>query len=104
VTAIGDLVSIHNVERIIIGLPVSLDGSLGTQAEKVQQFGNRLSQTLGITVEYFDERFTTTEAEELLDKVEIESKNRKNIIDQVSAVIILDEYMHGNSADSEDEE
>ncbi len=104
VTAIGDLVSIHNVERIIIGLPVSLDGTLGTQAEKVQQFGNRLSQTLGITVEYFDERFTTTEAEEILDKVEIDRKNKKNIIDQVSAVIILDEYMQENSADSKDEE
>ena len=104
VTAIGDLVSIHNVERIIIGLPVSLDGTLGTQAEKVQQFGSRLSKTLGITVEYFDERFTTTEAEEILDKVEIDTKNRKNIIDQVSAVIILDEYMQGNSADSQDEE
>lgn len=104
VTAIGDLVSIHNVERIIIGLPVSLDGTLGTQAEKVQQFGNRLSQTLGITVEYFDERFTTTEAEEILDKVEIDTKNKKNIIDQVSAVIILDEYMQENSADSKDEE
>ena len=103
-TAIGDLVSIHNVERIIIGLPVSLDGTLGTQAEKVQQFGNRLSQTLGITVEYFDERFTTTEAEEILDKVEIDTKNRKNIIDQVSAVIILDEYMHGNASDSKYEE
>lgn len=104
VTAIGDLVSIHNVERIIIGLPVSLDGTLGTQAEKVQQFGNRLSQTLGITVEYFDERFTTTEAEEILDKVEIDTKNKKNIIDQVSAVIILDEYMQENSADSKGEE
>lgn len=104
VTAIGDLVSIHNVDRIIIGLPVSLDGTIGTQAEKVQQFGNRLSQTLGITVEYFDERFTTSEAEEILDTVEIETKNRKNIIDQVSAVIILNEYMHGNTADSKDEE
>lgn len=104
VTAIGDLVSIHNVERIIIGLPVSIDGTLGTQAEKVQQFGSRLSKTLGITVEYFDERFTTTEAEEILDQVEIDSKNKKNIIDQVSAVIILDEYLQGNSADSQDEE
>ncbi|RKU31089.1 Holliday junction resolvase RuvX [Candidatus Poribacteria bacterium] len=104
VTAIGDLVSIHNVERIIIGLPVSLDGTLGTQAEKVQQFGSRLSKTLGITVEYFDERFTTSEAEEILDLVEIDTKNRKNIIDQVSAVIILDEYMQGNSTDSQDEE
>ncbi|MCG9126793.1 Holliday junction resolvase RuvX [Candidatus Poribacteria bacterium] len=104
VTAIGDLVSIHNVERIIIGLPVSLDGTLGTQAEKVQQFGNRLSKTLGITVEYFDERFTTTEAEDILEQVEIDTKNRKNIIDQVSAVIILDEYMQENTTGANDEE
>lgn len=103
VTAIGDLVSIHQVERIIIGLPISLDGTVGAQAEKVQQFGNRLSKTLEIPVEYMDESFTTAEAEEILDQVEIDSKKRKNIIDQISAVIILNEYMQGNTAKNKDE-
>lgn len=103
VTAIGDLVSIHEVERIIIGLPISLDGTVGTQAEKVQQFGNRLSKTLEIPVEYMDESFTTAEAEEILDQVEIDSKKRKNIIDQISAVIILNEYMQGNTSKNKDE-
>ena len=94
VTAIGDLVSIHNVERIIIGLPISLDGTLGAQAEKIQKFGNRLSQGLNIPVEYCDEKFTTSEAEEILDRVD--AKDRDKIIDQVAAVLILDEYLRSH--------
>ncbi len=96
ITAIGDLVSIHKVERIVIGLPISLDGTVGTQAEKVQKFGNRLAQGLQIPVEFLDERFTTSEAEEILDQVNMDPKDRKKVIDQISAVIILDEYLRDN--------
>ena len=98
ITAIGDLVSIHEVERIIIGLPISLDGTVGTQAEKVQKFGNRLAKGLKVPVEFLDERFTTSEAEEILDRVNIDPKERKKVIDQISAVIILDEYLRGNTS------
>jgi putative Holliday junction resolvase len=99
ITAIGDLVSIHEVERIIIGLPISLDGTVGTQAEKVQKFGNRLAKGLKVPVEFLDERFTTSEAEEILDRVNIDPKERKKVIDQISAVIILDEYLRGNTSE-----
>ncbi len=99
IIAIGDLVSIHNVERIVIGLPISLDGTIGTQAEKVQKFGARLSEGLDVPVEFLDERFTTSEAEEILDRIEMNPKDRKKIIDQVSAVIILDEYLRENSVE-----
>lgn len=98
IIAIGDLVSIHKVERIVIGLPISLDGSIGAQAEKVQKFGARLSEGLEVPVEFQDERFTSSEAEEILERLEMNPKERKKIIDQVSAVIILDEYLRGNSA------
>lgn len=98
ITAIGDLVSIHEVERIIIGLPISLDGTVGTQAEKVQKFGNRLAKGLKVPVEFLDERFTTSEAEEILDRVNMDPKERKKVIDQISAVIILDEYLRGNTS------
>ena len=97
ITAIGDLVSIHEVERIVIGLPISLDGTIGTQAEKVQKFGNRLAQALEIPVEYCDERFTTSEAEEILDRVDVDPKDRKKIIDQVSAVLILNSHLRSNT-------
>lgn len=95
IIAIGDLVSIHKVERIVIGLPISLDGSIGTQAEKVQKFGARLSKGLEVPVEFQDERFTTSDAEDLLDQLELNPKDRKKVIDQISAVIILDEYLRG---------
>ena len=99
ITAIGDLVSIHEVERIIIGLPISLDGTVGTQAEKVQKFGNRLAKGLKVPVEFLDERFTTSEAEEILDRVNMDPKERKKVIDQISAVIILDEYLRSNTSE-----
>lgn len=95
--AIGDLVSIHKVERIIIGLPISLDGTIGTQAEKVQKFGTRLSKVLDVPVEFLDESFTTSDAEDILNQLEVNSKDRRKIIDQISAVIILDEYLRGNT-------
>lgn len=97
ITAIGDLVSIHQVERIVVGLPISLDGTLGAQAKKVQKFGDRLAQALQIPVEFCDERFTTSEAEEILDQLDKDVKERKKIIDQVSAVIILNEYLRSNT-------
>ena len=99
IIAIGDLVSIHKVERIVIGLPISLDGTIGTQAEKVQKFGARLSEGLQVPVEFQDESFTSSEAEEILDRMEMNPKERKKVIDQVSAVIILDEYLSGNSVE-----
>ncbi len=97
IIAIGDLVSIHKVERIVIGLPISLDGTIGTQAEKVQKFGARLSKGLEVPVEFWDERFTTSDAEAILDELEMNPKDRRKVIDQISAVIILDEYMRGNT-------
>lgn len=93
ITAIGDLVSIHKVERIIIGLPISLDGTLGAQAKSVQKFGARLSRGLDIPVEFADERFTTADAEEILREVNKDPKKQKDIIDQVAAVLILEGYM-----------
>ncbi len=100
ITAIKDLVSIHEVERIIVGLPISLDGTIGEQAEKVQKFGDRLAKALEIPVEFRDERFTTTEAEDILEQAEVDPKDRKKLIDQVSAVLILNEYMQDESENS----
>lgn len=92
--AIADLVSIHKVERVIIGLPISLDGSIGTQAEKVQKFAQRLGHVIDIPIEFQDERFTTAEAEEILRELNKDAKAQKELIDEVSAVIILDGYLN----------
>ena len=92
--AISDLVSIHKVECVVIGLPISLDGSIGTQAEKVQKFAKRLEHVIDIPIEFQDERFTTAEAEEILHELNKDAKTQKELIDEVSAVIILDAYLN----------
>lgn len=92
--AISDLVSIHKVECVVIGLPISIDGSIGTQAEKVQKFAKRLEHVIDIPIEFQDERFTTAEAEEILHELNKDAKAQKELIDEVSAVIILDDYLN----------
>ena len=91
---ISDLVSIHEVERVIIGLPISLDGSLGAQAEKVQKFAKRLKGVLDVPIEFQDERFTTAEAEAILRELGKDAREQKGLIDEVAAVLILKDYMN----------
>lgn len=92
--AIADLVSIHKVERVIIGLPISLDGSIGTQAEKVQKFAQRLENMIDVPIEFQDERFTTAEAEDILQALNKDTEEQKELIDEVAAVIILTDYLN----------
>ena len=92
--AIADLVSIHKVERVIIGLPISLDGSIGTQAEKVEKFAQRLEHVIDIPIEFQDERFTTAEAEDILQALNKDTQEQKELIDEVAAVIILTDYLN----------
>lgn len=92
--AIADLVSIHKVERVIIGLPISLDGSIGTQAEKVQKFAQRLEHVINVPIEFQDERFTTAEAKDILQALNKDTQEQKELIDEVAAVIILTDYLN----------
>ena len=92
--AIADLISIHKVERVIIGLPISLDGSIGTQAEKVQKFAERLGHVIDVPIEFQDERFTTAEAEDILQELNKDTQEQKELIDEVAAVIILTDYLN----------
>jgi putative Holliday junction resolvase len=56
---VADVAEQAGAERIVIGLPVSLDGAEGAQAGETRRFGSRLASVTGIPVEYYDERFTT---------------------------------------------
>lgn len=102
--AISDLVSIHKAERVIIGLPISLDGTIGTQAQSVQKFAERLGKVLEVPIEFWDERFTTVEAEEVLRELNKNAKKQKDIIDQVAATIILSEYLERQRKDETTDE
>ena len=91
--ALHALIDTHRVEQIVIGLPLRLNGEIGIQAQKVQKFAAVLERTSNLPISFWDERFTTIEAEQILQETKKRRKKRKRIIDQVAAVLILDGYL-----------
>lgn len=88
-----ELVTAHKVERIVVGLPLQLDGETGTQARKVRRFAERLEQQVNLPIVFWDESFTTFEAARILRGTKKRRKKRKQVIDQVAAVLILEGYL-----------
>ena len=83
----------HDVECIVIGLPRSLDGSMGPQALKVDAFADTLAGRTDIAVVTWDERFTTAEAERVLVEAGTKRDKRKRHRDSVAAALILQGYL-----------
>ena len=83
-------------ERIslwVVGLPVHLDGRESRKSQEARRFGKWLAATTSIPVEFFDERFSSAHAEELLMAAELTSKRRKQRIDKLAAQIMLTAYL-----------
>lgn len=83
----------QNVQRIIVGMPYMMDGSIGVQAEKVQAFVEFLRRRVNVPVEVWDERLTTSQAERRLIEMEVSWAARKKAIDKMAASVILQSYM-----------
>jgi len=95
------VVQSEGVERIVLGLPVNMDGSLGPKAQQSKEFQRQLLQELKLPVELFDERLTTAEAERVLVEAGLSRQRRKEIRDQQAAVLILQGYLdHRRRLDS----
>ena len=88
-----ELVTAHKVEQIVVGLPLQLDGETGRQAKKVKRFAEKLKQQVNLPVVFWDESFTTVEAAQILRGTKKRRKKRKQVIDQVAAVLILEGYL-----------
>ena len=88
-----NLVEEYKIGRIIIGLPIRMDGSEGRRAEKTRQFGDWLLSFLEIPIIYWDERLSTWEAQQHLRKKKIRPEDMKKEEDAVSAAIILTAYL-----------
>ena len=80
-------------KRIIVGLPKNMDGTEGFRAETVRAFGEILSTLTEIPVEYYDERMSTMQAYRFLDGAGTFGKKRREVIDTLSAEIILQNYI-----------
>jgi len=93
IAAIGQLVGQYDVKRIVIGLPYSLDGSIGRQANKVKDFVDKLSQSTSARIELRDERLSTVAAQRLLRGAGSKKARKRSHLDAAAAAFILQGYL-----------
>ena len=98
---IAALTSDYETELIVIGLPRSMDGSIGAQAELVLEFAKSLSNYTDIPIDMCDERLTTVTADRLLQESGAKRKQRKANIDAMAAAVILQAYIDGTNKGSD---
>jgi putative Holliday junction resolvase len=95
--AVADIIKLvdqHNAERIVLGMPYSLDGSIGIQANKVKDFAERLSKHTRASLEIWDERLSTVAVERLLREAGSKKKAKKRARrDDAAAAFILQGYL-----------
>ena len=90
---IEELISEYEVERIVLGLPKHMNNDLGERAQKALAFGEMVKRRTGLEVVMWDERLTTVEAERTLIENNVRRENRKQYIDKIAAVFILQGYL-----------
>lgn len=91
--AIVEIVNKYDIQRIIIGLPYSLDGSVGSQAGKVKSFVEKLSKCTGVDIELRDERLSTVAVNHLFTEAGVKNRDRRDRRDAAAAAFILQGYL-----------
>ncbi|MBO5218779.1 MAG: Holliday junction resolvase RuvX [Clostridia bacterium] len=81
------------VAKIVVGLPVNMNGTIGPRAEHAKEFAALLGEATGLPVEMFDERCSTMAAHQILNFTDTHGKKRKAAVDTLSAQIILQNYL-----------
>jgi putative Holliday junction resolvase len=92
---IGRLAADLGAERIVVGLPVSLNGSEGPAAAAVRRFAGEVAAATGLPVDLVDERFTTVSAERVLVEAGLPGRRRRRVRDRVAAAVLLQSYLDG---------
>lgn len=95
------LIDEYDVGRIVLGLPKHMNNEIGERAKKSIEFGEMLKRRTGLEVVMWDERLTTVEAERTLIESKVRRENRKEYIDKIAAVFILQGYLDSISMNME---
>lgn len=90
---IATLVHDYAVQVVVVGLPLTMSGEVGPQAQVVQGFAAQLQQHLDVPIKLFDERLTSSVAEQMLRDMGVKPEKRKQRIDEIAATIILQDYL-----------
>ena len=90
---IEELIAEYEVEKIVLGFPKNMNNTVGERAEKALEFGEMLKKRTGLEVIMWDERLTTVEADRTLIEAGVRRENRKQCLDGIAAVFILQGYL-----------
>ena len=90
---IARLVADEEADRVVVGLPLSLDGSLGPAARAAQAEADELRAAVAVPVELFDERLTTVSAERSLIEARMRREARRRVVDKVAAAVMLQAWL-----------
>jgi len=83
----------YEVGEIVVGYPLRMSGGTGNQSEKMAAFAEELRRKFELPVHLWDERLTTAEAHRVLDQTEMSTRRRREVVDQMAAVLILQSYL-----------
>ncbi len=83
----------YEIEKFVVGYPKNMNGTIGERCEKAQKFSEKLENKTNLPVILWDERLTTVSAHRVLSENNVRGKKRKNVVDTVSAVFILQGYL-----------
>lgn len=90
---IAGLVKQKDVDTIVVGLPINMDGTSGPRVERTKEFTEQLSKYVTTKIEFIDERLTTVSAQKLLISADVRREDRKKVVDKIAASIILQSYL-----------
>jgi putative Holliday junction resolvase len=91
--SLRDLAAEREVERIVVGLPIHMNGSRGAEAQAAEAFARDLAEATGLPVDTLDERWTTQEAERALRATGRTGRRAREVVDSVAATILLRTYL-----------
>jgi len=92
------LIAAYEIQEIVVGNPLRMSGQTGAQAEKMGDFARHLEEAFELPVHLWDERLSTAEAHRLLDETGIRDSRRKEVIDKMAAVLILQSFLDARAA------
>lgn len=91
---LGEIIAEYEVEKVVIGLPKNMDGTLGERAKASEDYGELVIETFKLPIEYEDERLTTVQANRMMiEEGDVSRKKRKKVIDKLAAMMILQNYL-----------
>lgn len=90
---INKLIVENNVNLVVFGLPLNMDGSEGLRVVKTKSFAEKLKAESGVEVDFYDERLSSVDAEEILLSAGLRRDKRKEVIDKVASTLILQGYL-----------